>query len=182
MSDLFDRITGDQDIIKKLLSKIPGFSGYIERTNRRSSDKLLREVVSDRFNEQWQRISGIQRDLISQGEIKYIDDLEAASLKFRQFIDRIRTASYGYSGFFDAVKVNEDELAEVYKYDLALFDLVDGVSRAIDNVETSIGTDGLPASIRHLTNLGQQSIDAFNRRSEVMQGGIQSSINSEEYK
>lgn len=172
MSDLFDRVTGDQDIVKKLLGKIPGFSGYIERTNRRSSDKLLREALADNFNEQWQRISGIQRDLISQGEIKYIDDLEGASLKYRQFIDRIRTASYGYSGFFDAVKVNEDELAEVYKYDLALFDILEEVSRAIDNVETSIGTDGLPASIRHLTALGQQLIEAFNRRSEILQGGI----------
>ena len=172
MSDMFDRVTGDQDFVKKLIGKIPGFSGYIERTNRRSSDKLLREVIADRFNEQWQRISSVQRDLISQGEIKFIDDLEAASLKIRQFIDRIRTTSYGYSGFFDAVKVNEDELAEVYKYDLALFELLDEVSRAIDNVETSIGTDGLPASIRHLTSLSQQCVDAFNRRSEVIQGGI----------
>ena len=172
MSDLFDRVTGDQDIVKKLLGKIPGFSGYIERTNRRSSDKLLRESLADKFNEQWQRISGIQRDLISQGEIKYIDDLEEASLKYRQFIDRIRTTSYGYSGFFDAVKVNEEELAEVYKYDLALFDTLDEVTRAVDNVESSIGTDGLPASIRHLTTLGQQLIEAFNRRSEILQGGI----------
>jgi hypothetical protein len=44
------------------------------------------------------------------------------------------------------------------------------VSSAIDNVETSIGTEGLDASIRHLTSVSQQCVDAFNKRSEVMKG------------
>ena len=61
MDDLFDRVTSEQDIFKKLLSKIPGFKGYIERTNRRSSDKLLRDLIADRFEEQWKAISALQR-------------------------------------------------------------------------------------------------------------------------
>lgn len=172
MSDLFERVTGDQDIFKKLLSKIPGFSGYIERSNRRQADQILRQAVAQRYEDQWQRISGLQRDLISTGGIAYVDDMEAAAIKLRQFIDRVRTASYGYSGFFDAVKINEEELAQVYQYDLALLDAADEVKNAVDNVETSMGTDGLPAAIRHLIAIAQQSVDAYNRRSEVMIGGI----------
>ncbi len=172
MSDLFERVTGDQDIFKKLLSKIPGFSGYIERSNRRQADQILRQAVAQRYEDQWQRISGLQRDLISTGGIAYVDDMEAAAIKLRQFIDRVRTASYGYSGFFDAVKINEEELAQVYQYDLALLDAADELKNAVDNVETSMGTDGLPAAIRHLTSIAQQSVDAYNRRSEVMIGGI----------
>ena len=172
MSDFYDRVAGDQNFIQKILAKVPGFGGYIERANRRASDKLLRTVVADRYNEQWQRISGLQRDLISQGEIRFVGDLEAAAIKLRQFIDRIRTASYGYSGFFDAVKVNEDELAKVYQYDIALLDNIDQIKQAIDNVEASMGSDGLPAAIKNLTALSQQAIEAFNRRSEVMIGGV----------
>ncbi|MHB8134172.1 MAG: hypothetical protein ACYDH1_08105 [Anaerolineaceae bacterium] len=178
MSDLFGRITDNQDVIRKLLSKIPGFNGYIERENRRASDKLLREAIADRFEQQWQRISALQTELISTGGIMFIDDLERAAIKIRQFVDRIRHASYGYSPFFDAVKIREEELAKVYEYDLALLNSVDEVSRAVDNVETSIGSDGLPASIRHLTSLAQQTVDAFNLRSEVLMGGINSGENS----
>ena len=168
MSDLFDKVTGDQDIFKKIASKIPGFGGYIERQNRRAADKLLRETIADRFEELWQRVSSLQTDFISQGEILYVDDLEKAAIKLRTFIDKIRRASYGYSGFFDATKVNEEELARVYEYDSALLELVDEVSRAIDNVEASMGTDGLPAAIRNLVTKGQDCITAFNRRDEVM--------------
>jgi len=168
MSDLFEKVTGDQDFFKKIASKIPGFSGYIERSNRRAADKLLRETIAERFEELWQRISALQVDFISQGEIQYIDDLEKAAIKIRTFIDKVRRAAYGYSGFFDAAKVNEEELARVYEYDGAILDLVDDVSGAIDNIEASMGTDGLPAAIRNLVVKAQDCITVFNRRNEVM--------------
>ncbi len=170
MSDMFDKVTSQQDIIKKLLSKIPGFSGYIERENRRSSDKILRDTVSSRLEDVWKRISSLQRDLLNQGEIRVIDDLEAAAIKFRQVIDRIKKASYGYSGFFDAVKINEEELALIYQYDLSMMDQVDVANKAVDTVETSIGTDGLPAAIRNLVSVADQCVVAFDKRAEVITG------------
>jgi hypothetical protein len=171
MSDLFDQVTGDQDIFKKLASKIPGFDGYIERQNRRAADKLMRETIADHFEALYKRISALQTDFVSQGEILYVDDIERGAIKLRTFIDKIRRASYGYSGFFDAVKINEDELARVYEYDAAFFDLEDEVSQAIGNVEASMGSDGLPAAIRHLTSKTQECLDAFGKRDEVMRQG-----------
>jgi hypothetical protein len=170
MSDIFGKVTADQDVIRKLLGKIPGFSGYIERENRRASDKIVREFIANHFEEQWKRISSIQRDLISQGSIEYVDDVEQASLKLRQFIDRVKTAAYGYAPFFDAVKVNQNELEAVYLYDGAMLAKEDDLTRAIDNLETTVGSDGLPAAIRNLVTVTQQCLDAFNKRSEVMKG------------
>lgn len=175
MSDLFNRVTEESDIFKKILSKIPGFSGYFERQNRRAADQLLRQTVAARFEEQWKRLSGLQRDLISQGGIQYVDDLEGAAVKIRQFIDRIKTASYGYAGLFDSIKVNQEELSKIYEYDLALLNSVDELARAIDLVETSIGSEGLPAAIRNVTGIAQQAVEAFNRRSEVILGGQEAS-------
>jgi hypothetical protein len=171
MSDLFDQVTADQDPFKKLASKIPGFKGYVERQNRRAADKLLRETIADRFEELYARVSTLQTDLLSAGEIMFVDDLEKAALKVRTFTDKIRRATYGYSGFFDAAKVNEEELARVYEYDTAMLEMVDTVGNAIDNVSASIGTDGLPASIRHLVSQAQACLDTFNRRNEVMKQG-----------
>jgi hypothetical protein len=179
MSDLFERVTNDQDIFKKIMSKVPGFSGYIERQNRRASDKLLREAVANRFEGLWQRVSGLQRDLISQGEITVVGDMEAAAIKLRQFIDRVRTASYGYSGFFDAIKINQDELARVYQYDYAMLTMGDDVSAAIDNVESSIGSDGLKAAIRSLINSAQTCVATYDKRSEVLIGGVDTATASQ---
>ncbi len=170
MSDIFDKVAEDRDPLKKLLSKIPGFKGYVERGDRRLSDKLLRETIANEYEAHYQRISGLQRDLISQGGLAYIDDLESASIKLRQFIDRVRTASYGYAGLFDAIKIKEEELASIYQYDAELLEKGATVSGAIDNVESSIGTDGLPAALRHLRSVSQECVDLFNKRSDALKG------------
>ncbi len=170
MSDILERVTGQQDFFKKILSKVPGFKGYIERGDRRMSDKLLRDKIANEFGTLSQRVSSLQRDLVNQGDLASVGQLEAAEIKLRQFIDRIRTASYGYAPLFDAIKIKEQELDQVYQYDYALLELSDEVRSAIDNVETSIGTEGLDAAIRHLTNVSQQCVDAFNKRTEVMKG------------
>jgi hypothetical protein len=165
---IYQKVSQQMDPFKKILGKIPGFSGYVERQNRRDADKLLRETIADRFDKLWQRVSSLQRDFISQGEIAYVDDLEAAAIKLRTLADRVRRAPRGYSGLFDAVKINENELAQLYAYDATLLDLVDDIDRAIDNVEVSVGSDGLPASIRHLITLSRQAVDAYDLRDEVV--------------
>jgi hypothetical protein len=158
------------DFVKKILNKLPGFGGYIERQKRRDSDKLIREYIFDRFRELEGRVSRLQRDFISQKEIKYVDDLEATAIKLRTFADRLRTAPRGYAGLFDAVKVNEEELTRLYEYDSALLGLVDEINHAIDNVESSVGTDGLPAAIRNLESKALQSVEAYDQRESVILG------------
>ena len=103
--------------------------------------------------------------------IKYVDDMEKASLALRTFIDKITTAARGYSGLFDAVKINEKELQEIYQFDVAFFTLGDQVSSAIDNVEASLADEtALPAAIRNLTTLSRLAVETFERRSEVVTG------------
>jgi hypothetical protein len=171
MDEFFQKVTSQQDPFKRLGSLIPGFKGYIERQNRRDADKLLRDTVARRFDEQWKRISQLQVDMVSQGMITYVDDMERASLQLRTFIDKISTAPRGYSGLFDAVKINEKELEAIYQYDAAFFDLAEQVGRAIDHVEASLGDeDALPAAIRNLTSLARTAVETYNRRSEVVIG------------
>jgi hypothetical protein len=172
MSDIkdqvYDNVTGSMDIFKKIGSKIPGFKGYVERQNRRDSDKLIRDTIYRRFREYESRISDLQVDLINKGQIQYTDDLEKAALRLRTFADRVRTAPRGYSSLFEAVKINEAELAKLYEYDATLLDKSEEIGRAIDNVEASIGTDGLPAAIRNLQQLAKDCVKAYERRQEVV--------------
>lgn len=167
---IFGKVSGDIDFFKKIAVKLPGFKGYIERQERRDSDKLLREYLFDRFREIEGRISQLQRDLINQGQIQYVDDLEYSAIKIRTFADRIKTATRGYAGLFDAVKINEAELTQLYEYDATMLDLIDQVNQAVDNVEASIGTDGLPAAIRNLETKARDCLFVYDRREQVILG------------
>ncbi len=171
MDQFFEKVTSQQDPIKKVMAFIPGFKGYIDRQNRRDADKLLRDTVARRFEEQWKRTSQLQSDMVGSGMIQYVDDMERAAIQLRTFIDKITTAPRGYAGMFDAVKINEKELEAIYQFDAAFFDLGEQVARALDNVEASLGDkEALPAAIRNVTSLARLAVETYNRRSEAVTG------------
>ncbi len=168
MADLYDKIKGEQGLLGKIASVIPGFNGYVNRETRRDADKLLRETVANRYNEQLSRISDLQVQLVRSGGIDWVDDLQDSATRLRRFIDMVRTAAYGYGGLFTAVQVKEEDLAKLYQFDLALLDNVSKVAAAIDNVEASMGGDGMAAAVRHLTSVIADANTAYERRKEVL--------------
>ncbi len=170
MSDLFETVKGKQDIFAKLLSYIPGFKGYVERSQRRAADKLLRNQVALKYSELTKRTSRLQKDIAEAGQLDFLDDVDAIGLKLRTFTDRIKNASYGYSGFFDAVKINEKELAQIYTFDTAFFQLATQISNGLDNIEAGIGGDGLKSAIRAVDDLARQVGETFDRRYEIITG------------
>lgn len=173
MTDLFDKVTNSQDIIvenlRKITEKIPAFDGYFERKNRRASDKLLRTQIADQTAVYLKKIGDLQQEFVRMGEIMVLDDLETAVTKLQTFIDKLRHASYGYAGIFDTIKINEDALAALYEFDLGLVTKVEDVGHAVDNIETSMSTEGQPASIRHLVSLSRELITLLAQREHVIE-------------
>jgi hypothetical protein len=166
--DPLGKITEGKDIIGKIRNFLAEYVGYVDRENRREGDKLLRETIEKRYDEQWSRISELQKQFIEAGKLENVDELEAAAIKLRAFIDRVKGAAYGYAPFFDAVRIHSDELERLYQFDAALLEGVENVARAIDNVEASIETEGLPAAIRNLVSVSQEAVATYNRREEVI--------------
>ncbi|MEX1248595.1 MAG: hypothetical protein WEA61_08935 [Anaerolineales bacterium] len=168
MSDLYEQVQSEQDLFRRIAGKIPGFSGYIERENRRAADKLLRESIAAKYEQIWKRVGTLQKDLASAQELEYLDDLEGAATKLRTFIDKVRTAAYGNAGFFDAKKIKSDELKRLYEFDLALVDRADEISAAVDAVQAAVGTEGMSAPVANLVNLSRDLVSTFDNRSEVI--------------
>lgn len=176
MENLNDIVGAGKGKFETFIEKIPGVKGYKEKEERRTTDKIVRETIAKRLEDQWTRISSVQRQLLKAGALGPMGDLESPALKIRQFIDRIKTASYGYAGLLDAVKVDEIALNQLYDYDLYLYGLVDEVAKRLDMIEAGVGGPEaeLDQAIRELTTVATEMVTAFNRRSEVIQGTVNS--------
>ena len=171
MENLNELVSSQKKGLQKLWEKIPGIKGYEKLEDRRDTDKIVRDNIAQRFSEQWERISAIEKDLAKGMGIMYLGDLESAALKVRQFTDRIKTASYGYAGLTDAVKVDDIALQQLYDYDLYLFDLADTLKSSVDRVEDAVAdNNGIDAAIKDLNKVAQECITALNRRAEVKLG------------
>lgn len=154
---------------EKFVKKIPGYKGYKEKELRRESDKLLRMQVAAAFDEQRQKLQELQVQLINEAQIEFLDDLERAVMKLQILVDRIRTASYGYAGLFDAVKVKEKELDALYEFDNQMLDLVDEIATQVDKVTSALGSkEGVGVAIAELVLLVEQAGQTFGRRRDVI--------------
>jgi hypothetical protein len=167
MSDLFDKIKDERNIFEKIASFIPGFGGYMNKDSRREADKMLRDAIVNRLGEQLTRLQAIQTDLISNGGIEYVDDVGTAVTRLQTFSDMVKTAAYGYAGFFDAVKVDEDALQKLYNYDNQLLDKTNEVKASVDSLQAASG-DTVKVACRALNTIASDCITAFERRKEVL--------------
>jgi len=78
--------------------------------------------------------------------------------------EKINHASYGYSGFFDIVKIKEEHLDRMIAYDNQLIDEVNALTDAIDALKTQlIGGD--------YTNL-KEKIQAVTDKFDLLESGI----------
>ncbi|MCH8875307.1 MAG: hypothetical protein IIA89_00610 [Chloroflexi bacterium] len=169
MTDPMDKVTEGKDLLGKVQNFVSGFVGYYDRERRRDADKLLRDTVADRYEEHWDRVSAIQARMIGAKMLEFVDDVEVAAIKLRTFVDRVRGAPRGYTGFFDAVRINQDELESLYQYDIGLLDFSDQVAEAVDGLEAAItDPDNMPAAIKNLVDVADQASRAYDRRSEAI--------------
>jgi hypothetical protein len=127
MDPILDKARAGQNALERLMNAIPGFKGYRERDLRRDADRLQREHLAARLEEGKKALNQIAAALTRSGDLDPINDVETARKRLDKVATRIRFAERGYSGFFDAVKVDETVLAKVYQFDMGLIEDVDGV-------------------------------------------------------
>jgi len=167
--DLKEKVAEALGGLEQLVAKVPGYKGYKEKEMRREADKLLREQLARQFEEQRRRIPELQKQLTSSGQIGFLDDLESGAMKLQFLIDRLKATSYGYAGFFDAIKVKEPQLDALYEFDNALMDEVPNVAAGIYKVSEALAAkEGLAEAIADLVSTIQGINDTFSKRQDVI--------------
>jgi hypothetical protein len=171
--DFLERVKGAMGGLESFISKVPGYKGYKEKEQRREADKLLRDHLVRQLEEQQRKLNDQKLQLISSGLIDLIDDLDRASTRLESFIIKVRTASQGYAGFFDAVKVKEEELDALYNFDNALLEGVSGLEASISNLSSAImAKEGVPQAIVDLVTLTGELNDTWAKRKDVITGAV----------
>ena len=167
--DITEKVRGALGGLERLAASIPGYKGYKEKEMRREADKLLRMHLARQLEEQWRRLPDLQKQLIGAGQLELVDDLEGAVMGLQTIVARLKTASYGYAGFFDAVKVKEEQLDALYRFDEALLNEVPKVAEGIDRVAAAIAAQkGMAEAIAELAATVRKIGETLHRRQDVM--------------
>jgi hypothetical protein len=141
---ILDKARAGQNALEKLASAIPGFKGYRERELRRDADRQQREHLASRLEANKKALNELADQATRGGALDAVNDVEAARKRLDRVAARVRYAERGYSGFFDAVKVDETVLARIYQFDVSLLEGVEAV-RAATEAARAAGPAARPA-------------------------------------
>ena len=171
MGDILEKVTGSRTALEKLTDFIPGWSGYQKRQTSRKADQLLRKTLAEKLAGQRRKLDVVQKELINHGKMDFLDDVGSAVTQLQTFGDRIRLATYGYSGTFDADKVNEAELEQMYNFDAALFEYVDRLDAASDRLREAVSIgEGLAETVRIVQDICREANSTFDQREHLILG------------
>jgi hypothetical protein len=171
MVDTYGKVQDSRTGLEKLADIIPGWGGYQERQNRRRADQLLRQTLAEKLAAQRRNLDVAQKELINHGKIDLLDDVGSAVTQLQTFADRVRTASYGYSGMFDAVRINQEELEQMYNFDAALFEYVDRLEIATGRLREAISVgEGLVETVRIVQDICREANSTFDQREHLILG------------
>ena len=167
---LLDNIKDEMSGFEKLVAKIPGYAGYKEKELRREADRLLRDHIVQTMHTVLRDLDALQTDLISAGKFGLLDEVGSATTQVQTFIDRVRTAAYGYGGLFDAVRIKEDDLDRVYQFDAALVDYAERIQGAIARAREGVESEDARALVLLVRDLAREANATFDERTSVLRG------------
>jgi hypothetical protein len=160
-------------LLEKISLAIPGFRGYKLKEMRREADKLIRGHLYRRLVGAESSLKEIFQRLVINKLMDVLDDTDRLIAKFDRVSELINHASYGYGGFFNAVKVEEDDLDKMINFDLKLVDNVKDIEAKVKQFRGDV-MDGKFEKVRTYVNDIRESIEAlestFDERKEVIMG------------
>lgn len=144
----------EKNFLEKIADAIPGLSGYRDKENRRTTDKRLREYLATRIDNTRKKLSDLKLTLTNEGRLSELDDIGIFERKLQKQADSIRYASYGYAGFFDQLKIRDEELDLLYQHDLSFLGVLEQLEKSVE----ADGTDlkAIVARIEELTEERKQ--------------------------
>ena len=152
--------------LEQLARLIPGLGSYQDKEDLRERDKRLRETLAGRLDGARKGVEKTIDRFQKMGHLANLDRLGSLERKIHPAADTIRFASRGYSGAFDAIKIDEDKLERLFAWDVSLAESVSAIETAADGLR-DISSETLDGdALKPL----EDKLDFFHDRAKEREG------------
>ena len=167
------RIQESGKLLEKIMLVVPGFSGYKKREQRRDADKIIRDFLHAKLQESRNDLQDVYQVVSESGHSEDLERIDHLTAVFDRVSEKVNHASYGYHGFFDAIKIEEADLDRMITFDTQLVDGAKGLAERVKGVKTQVEADTfdtLGADVRELRKTIEEFERAFDQRKDVIDG------------
>jgi len=162
-----------EKLLERLMLVLPGFRGYKLREQRREADKIVRNHIYDALEQSRSDMTKSLQTLVDSKATELVEPTNRLIAILDRVAEKINHASYGYSGFFDSIKIEEPELDRMLAFDTQLMDSVRKFGDSVRSLRDALG-QGKSENLRSM----QDSIESalrdleatFDQRKMVIEG------------
>lgn len=152
---------------------IPGFRGYKLKEMKREADRLIRGHISRKLVETKSSLREIFQRLVIGKVTDVLADTDRLIAKVDRVAELINHAPYGYAGFFNALKIEEDDLENMIDFDTKLVDIVKEVEAKVKQFREEVMSgkfDNAGVQVSDIRMAVETLEKTFNERKEVIMG------------
>lgn len=168
-----ERVQESEKFLERLMLMLPGFRGYQAREQRREADRIVRSYIFDLLEHSRDDLMRSFQVLNDHKAAELLEPMNRTIATLDRVSEKVNHASYGYSGFFDSIKIEQPELDNMLAYDTQLMDS----ARKFGEAATSLRIYLQQSKLEDALNM-QQALDnsldslesAFDQRKAVIEG------------
>jgi hypothetical protein len=168
-----ERVQGSEKLLERLMLILPGFRGYKLREQRREADRIVRDYIYKSLEHSRDDLMSCFQSLSDSKASELMEPENRLIAKLDRVAEKINRAAYGYSGFFDSIKVEEPELDNMLAYDTQLMDSARKIGEATSSFKADL-SQGKLENARNTQQVLDASIgnleSAFDQRQAIIQG------------
>jgi len=174
--DVYVQAKSQMRLSERIVAALPGFKGYNEKELRRESDKLIRNHLYLKLSRTKNDVRNVFQKITDRRYLDVLSDMDRLTAKIDRITEKVNHASYGYSGFFDIIKLKEANLDNMITFDNNLIDYVNALTDAVDSFKAQLLADDysdLKGKIQAVTDKLEALETVFDKRKEVIMGVMQ---------
>jgi SMC interacting uncharacterized protein involved in chromosome segregation len=171
--DIYTQAKSQMRLSERITAALPGFKGYREKELRRETDKLVRNHLFLKLSHTKDNIRSVFQKITDRRYLDILSDMDRLTAKIDRVTEKINHASYGYSGFFDIIKVKEENLDNMISFDNQLIDYVTALADAVDAFKAQLlagDYSDLKDKVQAVTDKLEALEAVFDKRKEAIMG------------
>jgi hypothetical protein len=171
--DAYAQAKSQMRLSERIAAALPGFRGYKEKELRRESDKLIRNNLYLKLTKDKDNVKTIAQKIADKRYMDVLTDIDRLNAKMDRIAEKVNHASYGYAGFYDIVKVKEENLDRMITFDNQLLDEVNALTSSIEELKTQLLSNNfanLKDKIQTIADKFELLEDTFDKREQVISG------------
>jgi hypothetical protein len=173
--DIYEKAKSQMRLSERIVAALPGFRGYKEKELRRESDRLIRNHLYQRLSVAENDLKAVFQKLSDNRAFDVLTDMDRLVARFDRVSEKVNHASYGYAGFFNVVKIEEEGLDRMIDFDSKMIDEAEKIVQDVAAFKAEVARQDLRKAkdrVQHLSDVLGAFEQAYDGRQEVILGVI----------